>query len=305
MIHRLEFRAMGSRMLAMLENPASEPPDDLQNVPLWFEEWEQILSRFRSDSELCQLNIHAGEKTAVSQVLWDVYQESRLAERLTNGLVTPLILEALLHAGYDRNFDLLLASGSYLLPDYEVSEVSLNDILSDASTRSLTLPQGARLDFGGIAKGWAAHRAAQKLEQVGPALVDAGGDIAVSGPLSDGEPWTIGIENPFDWNANLGLIHLASGGVATSGKDYHRWMRNGVVQHHIIDPRTGFPAETDVLSATVIAPTVMEAEALAKSVLISGSQAGLERLNGDDQLAGLLVLENGQCLTSRNFSQYL
>jgi thiamine biosynthesis lipoprotein len=305
MIHNLEFRAMGSRMQAMLESPASEPPGDLGQVPVWFEEWEQVLSRFRSDSELCQLNIHTGEKTRVSQVLWDVYQESLEAEHLTNGLVTPLVLEALMHAGYDRSFDVLLNSGSYLLPDYETSEVSLNDILVDARTRSITLPRGARLDFGGIAKGWAAHQAVQKLKQVGPALVDAGGDIAVTGPLLNGERWEIGIENPFDWNSNLGIIHLDSGGVATSGKEYHRWMRNGIIQHHIIDPRTGFPAETDVLTATVIAPTVMEAEAMAKFVLISGSQAGLERLNGDDHLAGLIVLENGQCLTSRNFSQYL
>jgi thiamine biosynthesis lipoprotein ApbE len=59
------------------------------------------------------------------------------------------------------------------------------------------------------------------------------------------------------------------------------------------------------LTATVIAPTAMEAEAMAKLVLISGSQIGLERLNGDDQLAGLIVLENGQCLYSRNIKKYL
>ena len=93
--------------------------------------------------------------------------------------------------------------------------------------------------------------------------------------------------------------------ISTSGSYEKFFLEEGSVYGHIMDPRTGFPAETDVLTATVIAPTVMEAEAMAKFVLISGSQTGLERLNGDDHLAGLIVLENGQCLTSRNFSQYL
>jgi len=108
--------------------------------------------------------------------------------------------------GYDRSFDVLLNSGSYLLPDYETSEVSLNDILVDARTRSITLPLAApRLDFGGIAKGWAAHQAVQKLKQSARLWVDAGGDIAVTGPLLEWRAmgnWTI--ENPFDWNSNLG-----------------------------------------------------------------------------------------------------
>jgi FAD:protein FMN transferase len=305
MIVRREFHAMGSRILAVMDNVASEPPADLNNVPLWFEEWEQVLSRFRSDSELCQLNMNAGCEISVSQILWDVYQVSLEAEHLTNGLVTPLILEALIRAGYDQSFDMLFNSSSRTLLDYEVAQVSLSDVVANADTRSINLPRGARLDFGGIAKGWAAHQAAQRLGKMGPALVDAGGDIAVTGSLLNGEPWAIGIENPFDRESNLEVIHLHSGGVATSGKDYHRWMRNGAMQHHIIDPRTGLPAETDVLTATVIAPTAMEAEAMAKLVLISGSQIGLERLNGDDQLAGLIVLENGQCLYSRNIKKYL
>ena len=305
MMYRNEFRAMASRMLAVVDSGASEPPEELQMVPSWFEEWEQVLSRFRSDSELCQLNINAGCEISVSQILWDVYQTSLEAEHLTNGLVTPLILQALIHAGYDRSFAMLFDCEPHSFLNYEAAQGSLNDIVANEGTRSITLPLRARLDFGGIAKGWAAHQAAQRLGKIGPALVDAGGDIAVTAPLSNGESWAIGVENPFNRESNLEVIHLHSGGVATSGKDYHRWMRNGATQHHIIDPRTGLPAETDVLTATVIAPTVMEAEAIAKFILISGSQIGLERLNGDDELAGLIVLENSQCLYSRSFGKYL
>jgi thiamine biosynthesis lipoprotein len=302
---RHEFQAMGSRMLAAVDCVAAEPPDDLRDVSVWFEEWEHVLSRFRSDSELCQLNINTGIETLVSQTLWDVFQASLEAAHITNGLVSPLVLEALIYAGYDRSFDMMFDADLYSLLPQERTEIALSDIVADVNTRSITLPRGARLDFGGIAKGWAAHQAAQGLGKIGPALVDAGGDIAVTAPLLNGEPWAIGVENPFNRDSNLEVIYLYSGGVATSGKDYHRWMRNGTMQHHIIDPRTGLPAETDALTVTVIAPTVMEAEAMAKFVLISGSQIGLERLNGDDQLAGLIVLENGQCLYSQSFEKYL
>ena len=144
MIQNLEFHAMGSRMQAMLDHPASDPPGDLESVPVWFEEWEQALSRFRSESELCQLNIHAGEKVQVSQILWDVYQEALSAERLTGGLVTPLILDALMYAGYDRSFDALFDLGSRLLPDGGISEILLEDIQTEAETRSVSVPLGAR-----------------------------------------------------------------------------------------------------------------------------------------------------------------
>src|SRR5512136_88538 len=100
MAHRIDFRAMGTRMLAMVD--ASEPPPTLTDVPRWFEEWEQVLSRFRSDSELCQLNAGSGSARVVSEVLWEVYQASREAERITGGLVSPLVLQALLYAGYDQ-----------------------------------------------------------------------------------------------------------------------------------------------------------------------------------------------------------
>ena len=116
----------------------------------------------------------------------------------------------------------------------------------------------------------------------GASLVDAGGDIAVSGLNSEGDAWPIGIEDPFQPDVNFEMLYLEDGGVATSGKDYRHWRQNGKLQHHIIDPATGLPAETDVLTATVIAPTVMKAEAIAKGIMISGSRDGLSWLDSDE-----------------------
>jgi len=145
----------------------------------------------------------------------------------------------------------------------------------------------------------------KRLEHYGPALVDAGGDIAVSGSQRDGSPWVIGVADPLHPGENLAILRVGRRGVATSGRDYRRWKLDGGWQHHIIDPRTGKPAETDVLSATVVALNVMEAEIAAKLVLILGSQAGLAWLEAQPWLAALLVLENGELMYSLRSEQYL
>lgn len=295
---------MGCRMLAAVE--ADTAPRELQAVPSWFEEWEQTLSRFLPRSELSRLNQSSGKEMIVSPTLWEVYRAALEAERLTGGLVTPVILDALVDAGYEQSFEHLQFDAPYFPPlTPEPPSVRLSDIPADDSVRSLALPRGMRLDFGGIAKGWAAQRTVERLKMRGPALLDAGGDIAVSGPRSDGTPWPIGVADPFRPEQNLAIVYLEAGGVATSGRDYRRWVRGGIPQHHIIDPRSGLPAETDVLTATVIAPTVLEAEAAAKAALILGSRAGLAWLEGLDSLAALLVLESGECLYNRNFEAHL
>lgn len=313
MLHRHEFHAMASRMLAIVESESA--PGALADVPIWFEQWEQVLSRFRSDSELCQLNADPGSPRIVSDVLWDVHAAALDAAARTGGLVTPLVLEALLYAGYDRSFDFGLAGADWPpeddfsvsgpRPDRRDGHVALSDIQLDPALRTICLPRGALLDFGGVAKGWSAHQAATRLGAWGPALVSAGGDIAVSGPRADGGAWQISVEDPFNDGLYVDEIFLTHGGVATSGKDRRRWMHNRIPQHHIIDPRTGLPAETDVLTATVIAESAIDAEALAKAVLISGSRVGLDWLDSEDDLAGILILDSGQRLCSRNMDRYL
>jgi FAD:protein FMN transferase len=305
MIYEQQFHAMGCKILALIDAP--NRPSLLDEVPTWFEEWEQCLSRFRSDSELSKLNSNSfsGHPLEVSQVLWDVFEASMDAAILTNGLVNPLILDALVHAGYDKNFDLIKNGGPSFFPGLESDVPSLNDVIPNKSELTISLPNGAHLDFGGVAKGWAANQTMESLKVFGPTLVSAGGDIAMSGQLLNGEPWLIGIEDPFKPGAYIETISRASGGVATSGKDYRNWTKNGVKQLHIINPQTGLPAETDILTATVLAPTILEAEAMAKAVLISGSHAGLAWLNSSDNFSGMLILESGQLLGSRNFLNYL
>ncbi len=303
-MQRIEFRAMGCQMLAVVDSDDAAAAATLAQVPNWFAEWEGILSRFKEQSELSRLNGAEGQAVRVSETLWQVIQHALAAAQSSEGLVTPTVLEALEAAGYDRSFEMLPAK------DWQVTRgtVHLGDwreIECDAAARTVRLPRGVRLDLGGIAKGWAADMAAQRLGHYSPALVDAGGDIATGGARANGESWPVGVADPLDAEHDLAVLKLDYGAVATSGRDYRNWLRNGRAQHHIIDPRTGYPAETDVLSATVVAPTAVRAEMAAKVALILGSKRGLEWVEARTDLAALLVLESGEVVMSRRFEEYI
>jgi thiamine biosynthesis lipoprotein len=305
MLHRLPFRAMGGDMLIILERETDSPPSILDEVPVWFEGWEQALSRFRPDSELSRLNQTFDQPMEVSDTLWDVFQYALSAETITNGLVTPTVLDALLEAGYNQSFDNLprYQSGNGLQVLSAVNPLSL--VTWDEKSQTICLPYGVRLDFGGVAKGWAAHQTAERLKEYGSASMNAAGDIAISGALASGEPWKIGVNNPFAPDTDFETLNLSRCGVATSGRDRRRWTQNGVPRHHIINPYTSQPAETDVMTATIVAPTVMEAEAAAKAVLILGAEEGLKWIEADPVLAGIIVLENGHTFYSQRISEYL
>jgi thiamine biosynthesis lipoprotein len=310
MIHKLEFRAMGCQMLAALDHPSPRAADRLNSLPSWFEAWEQSLSRFRSDSELSQFNHLSGSPQRVSLTFWRVLQEARQAELLSDGLVTPLVLDAIESAGYVTSFENLVhadpGASQPVATQVLLQQVPrLAGLDFDDSTRMMCLPAGARLDFGGIAKGWAAHQAMKRLAVFGPVLVDAGGDISISGCQRDGSLWPVAVADPLNPETNLGILMMGKSGIATSGKDYRRWLQNGRWQHHIIDPRTGLPAETDILSATVVAPDVIQAETAAKTVMILGSREGLDWLDMQPAMEGILVLEDGRRLNSHQLDEYL
>jgi Membrane-associated lipoprotein involved in thiamine biosynthesis len=298
------FRAMGSRILIAMDADEITTKEAVSEAANWFEEWEQTFSRFRIDSELSEVNQRAGEKLRVSSNFWHVLELALAIEQKTEGLVTPTKLTALEEAGYAVSFEGISENIGSVLAHAFTSDETLESLQMNVGDHTIRMPIGMRLDLGGIVKGWAAQQAMIRLREAGPVLVDAGGDIAISGPLHDGMPWAVGVDDPFQAGQSLGLMMLPGSGIATSGKDYHRWLKGNQWQHHIIDPRTDQPAESDVFTATVIAEDVMEAEAWAKVALILGSRAGTERLNRLNNLAYLLVLEDGSIIENEQFTQY-
>lgn len=297
-MENITFRAMGCQISAFLDADSNQTKQSLTQIPIWFEEWEQVFSRFRPDSELSLLNQRAGFPTIVSDTFWEVFLLAIQNEIESDGMVTPLVMPALAMAGYDRSFELIKDS-DLLQTEYSGYPIGhLEDLIINPDLQLIQLPIGSGLDFGGIAKGWAAQKAAQQLAPIAPVLVNAGGDIAVTALQRDDLPWMVGVINPFQADKDLAILEVGQCGVATSGIDFRQWHQNGVKRHHIIDPRTGLPAQTDLMSATVIAPDVMQAEMAAKIAMISGSRTALEWINDQPWLQSILVLANGQILTS-------
>jgi len=293
------FQAMGSKIFFALDIPENTKVPLFDQVPQWFVEWESILSRFLPGSELNRLNQQQNTWVSVSNVLWDVLQCARDAYTLSNGLVNAAMLKAIEKIGYTQDFSKLpeIVQNKNLFIENQ-AKFGFENIQFDPSRQSVYLPGGCSLDLGGVAKGWAAQQAMLRLSRIAPALVNAGGDIAISSEQQSGDPWLIGVTDPLNPEIHLQVLQVKSGGVATSGKDYHKWQINGKWVHHILDPRTGQPALTDVLTATILAPSVLEAETAAKTAFILGSQAGRQWLKPHPEFTGLLILDDKSIITN-------
>ena len=142
---------MGTDMLACVDNGTDQPPAELVDVPAWFEEWEQILSRFRPESELSHLNRASNSTVEVSETLWQVFQSALSAEQLTEGLVTPTVAEAVVMAGYDQDFaSLPRQQKAGLIPARPTRPLSL--VQWDETSHSLRLPRACISTLAGSPK---------------------------------------------------------------------------------------------------------------------------------------------------------
>ncbi|HML21382.1 MAG TPA: FAD:protein FMN transferase [Aggregatilinea sp.] len=301
------FRAMGSEFNVWVETEG-DGPTIVRQVPAWVEEIEARLTRFRPQSELNALNARSGQWVTVSDVLYRAIEKALHAAALTDGLYNPLILPALVAAGYTRSFDEIRA-GAAVEDSASEQPVIVPDWRSVAlapKRRAVRLPAGAQIDLGGTAKGWTAELIANRLAAYGPCLVDAGGDLVARGTPQNQPGWVVAVAEPgaADDTPPILSVALADQAVATTGIDYRRWRQGGKLQHHIIDPRTGQPAQTDVQSVTVICPTATAAEAYAKAILLLGSEAGLEWVNQQPQHAALVVRTTGAVVATQDFMSH-
>lgn len=278
---------MGTTISLLL--PESQAELGAQIVRTLFTEWEQTLSRFLPESELSQLNQRAGTPIAVSDLLYSVLATALTAAQATQGVYDPALLDQLVRVGYDRTFDELPAVGfDPIIPGEPGGR--WRGIKVDTIRRQVTLPAGMKLDFGGIAKGMAVDAALERLQQSGisSALVNGGGDLAVLGLPPAEEQWQIAVPG----RGQFWKIPLHHGAVATSGIARRHWMQGQTLRHHLIDPRTGLPAQSDLWSVTVVADRCEQAEVAAKVTFILGSKSGADFLRRH-RIAGLLIYEDG------------
>ena len=216
-------------------------------------------------------------------------------------------------------------------------EQGVRSISLDPTTRRIRLPRGVRIDLGGLAKGWAADLALERIcREYDHALINVGGDLRAKGGPQPGESWSAGVFDPRAQAAGLpdryaAVVSMSRGGLATSGSVRRWWLRDGKRRHHLLDPRTGEPirlwmderddpdGERLIATATALAPTAARAEVAAKVALLRGYPEALRAVEAswaryaavgpeDDAESGvalLLVLGSGRVVLSANVEAYL
>jgi thiamine biosynthesis lipoprotein len=303
--YEYHFHAMGTDVSAWLWCEREQLAQGaFRSMRRFFARTEARFSRFQSGSELSRLNRSEGKPFSASPRLYELVKLALRWREQTEGVFDPAVLPALIAAGYDRPFDQIVQEK---VPEPMGLPTTTGVCCSSNGVRLLPnhqiyLPPGCALDLGGIVKGWAAQQAVNRLGMFGAALVDAGGDIACASPPRTG-PWVVTVADPLSDDQDLAVLGLNHEAVATSSRVWRRWKHHGVEAHHLIDPRTGLPAATDVLSVTVVAPRLPDAEIHAKTALILGSVQGLKYLSRLDGVSGMISTEDGQHMMCGGFEE--
>lgn len=265
------------------------------------EDINSLLSAYRPDSEISRFNFltDTGTPSPVSQDFQAVLQISTHVHELTDGAFDPTVkpLIDVWGVGADPPHQHGRRPPPTRLVQAALDSIGLQKIDVSLPGHILKTASGVRLDFGGVAKGYAVDQVAGILQKQGIKnfLVDIGGDILASGKNPTGEHWRVGVNLP-DPDAGLEevlmVLCIKDRAVATSG-DYRRhFIHEGLLYGHVLDPRTGYPVNNEVASVTVIAETAAFADALATGLMVLGAAAGLELVDRLSEVEALFILRH-------------
>ncbi|GAA4715271.1 FAD:protein FMN transferase [Nocardioides conyzicola] len=228
------------------------------------------VSRFRDDSDLTRVNARAGALIPVSALTVQLVEVALDAARRTDGAVDPTVGGHLLDAGYTDDIDAVRSRPrrGVAVPGMAASWAA---VAVHRDLRLVGIPVGLRLDLGATAKAWTADEAARRVHtRLGvPALVEIGGDLSVAGPVP--QPWRIDVAEVAGDPAYR--VEVTHGGLATSSVLARAWTSDRGPEHHVIDPRTSRPARGSVRTATVWAPTAVEANTWSTAAIVWGDSA--------------------------------
>ena len=251
-------------------------------------------SRFRPDSEVCQLAAAGGRPRFASDLLRRTLNVALRAARLTDGAVDPTLGHALVAAGYDRDLSELPADR----PERVVRvrrAADWHDVVVDDGAGTVSLPDGVLLDLGATAKAYAADLAAARVHERldCPVLVSLCGDLAIAGTRPD-QPWVVQVlERPDDLAGPL--IAVGDCGLATSTTRARRWRMSGRPAHHLLDPVTGLPVREVWRTVTATAATCVDANTATTATVVKGDRGlGWVRASG---LSARLVAADGAVTT--------
>jgi thiamine biosynthesis lipoprotein len=258
-------------------------------------------SRFRPDSDVARLNAAPGRPVRVAPETYTLVARAVDAWRRTDGRFDPTGGAAMVALGYDRDFRLVADTGTGAAGAGTRALPGCAGIELDRVVGAVTLPAGVTLDLGGIGKGAAADLVVDELLRAGAeaVCVDLGGDVRVAGPGPVGGVWEIAFDGE-PLTHRFGRLRLAGGAVATSTIGKRRWRNGDDEVHHLLDPRTGRPADSGAHTVTVVTGEAWWAEVLAKAALVDGVNAGCDRLQAAG-VDGVLVPVDGEAVATDGF----
>lgn len=279
----IRLKTFGKRGLAAIDE-----------VILMLNDIDDRMSAFKEDSDVAGISRNAGVRP--QQVSTDTYTVLKKAVeycKLTDGAFDPTIrpLANIWNKGIRQ--ELVPDEGSI---KEKLPLVNYKDILFDDDSKTVMLKnKGQEIDLGGIAKGYAADRARDIFirHKVKSALIDLGGNIYALGGKPDDTDWNVGIQNPFKPRGEyLGVLKVKNKSVVTSGNYEKYFTAEGRRYHHIIDPRTGYPSESRIISATIISENSLDGDGLSTGIYILGAEKSIELIEALDNIDAILVTED-------------
>jgi thiamine biosynthesis lipoprotein len=272
------FRALGTTAVVATADRAWED-GACAVVELELDAIDRACSRFRPDSELSRVNRAGGRRVAVGPLLLEALCVALDAARTSGGLVDPTVGRALRTSGYDSTFHVVAARDGNTFRAAFSTVPGWQTIELDEEGATVRVPAGVELDLGATAKALACDRAAAAAAAIaGGVLVGLGGDIAIAGTAPEGGwPVRIADDHAAPLDAPGPTVALDGGGLATSSTTVRRWRSGTAELHHLVDPRTGRPAESPWRTVSVAATTCVDANvASTASFLLEDAPSWLE-----------------------------
>ena len=268
------------------------------------EKYENMLSPSVEDSDISRINSSNGEPVSVNEETIKLIEDSSVYSELTGGRFDISVYSVYelwdFHSHDNPLPDEKLIADTLPMVNYEKIEI-------DENNNTITLPKGAKIELGGIAKGYIADRLTEYLEDAGvrSAIINLGGDMHILGEKSKGTPFYIGIVDPNDSGNVLMGVKADNVSIATSGT-YERYIEaDEKIYHHIINPQTGYPVDTDIKSVTVISEKSESADAICTCAILLGSQKAIELIESLENTEAIIIDNDSNILKTSNADYYM
>lgn len=258
--------------------------------------YEDMLSRTKEGSDIWEINHSGGKTVTVHEETAELLRIALSYAELSEGLVDPTIgaLSSLWDFG---------AENQGVVPEEEaiseaLSHVDYRNLLVEGNQVTLKDPE-AIVDLGFIAKGYIADRVKEYLQskQVGSAVINLGGNVLTLGRKPDGSPFQVGVQKPFEETGTAALILEAADKSLVSSGNYERYfIRDGVLYHHILSTKDGFPAESGLSGVTIISSLSVDGDALSTLCFILGYEEGKKLIDSLPDVEAVFIDENGTIL---------